>query len=53
MKPPVQKKAEGEKKYRPIQYSSIYEECGNCLTPLEGEWSFCPMCGYEIDGRDL
>lgn len=27
---------------------SVVESCGNCGEPLYEDWSFCPMCGFEI-----
>jgi len=41
----------------PLNYGKNDEErtatpkliCGNCDTPLDEDWEFCPMCGYKID----
>ena len=30
----------------------VMETCGNCDEPLDETWSFCPICGYEVNWGD-
>jgi hypothetical protein len=32
--------------------TDVAETCGNCGEFLDEAWSFCPVCGYEVDWRN-
>lgn len=37
----------------PSKLTHVVDCCGNCKEPLEECWSFCPVCGYEVNEEEL